>query len=40
MIQSNVQTYNRQDTVIMKLVLWFLFSPLVILLAFASVLSI
>ncbi len=40
MIHAKVQTYNRQDTALMKLVLGFLFSPLVILIAFASVISI
>jgi len=40
MIQSKAANYNRQDNVLTKLLLGFMFSPLVILLAFAAVIAI
>ncbi len=39
MYQSKVKTYERQDAALMKITLGFLFSPLIIMVAFASILS-
>ncbi len=39
MYQPKVKTYERQDAALMKITLGFLFSPLILIVAFASVIS-